>query len=793
MVKRKTIALLVILIILLQLFMPIFNQSYATDDFETVIETENSIVGNEDNNIDETSENQEIIDETEENDENNNDNTTDNEKETIEENEDKSENTDENEIDDDDNNEDIELNTLNDDEEIEEAEDEKDEEEEELEIEPLLGVQMADMPLVGSASGGGANAGSEGEFSGLFYNTGVGELTIQNSIRLNSTYTVNHSLRIDSSSQSGANSLQLSSGCSIIVPNGCVLTLDEVVIDGRSFGNNDGKSCITVQNGGVLMLTGHSIIDGGTKNWGINVESGGQLLVESGQICYCNRGIVVQGSSYCDLGSSTVVQWWGNTGKTVDIIDNSVGIYVGGAYRGTLVVNHISGNGEKINFERNTYAIESEGHSGSITVKKARMVSNGWAIYTHGTMTIEDVNGAYNARGIVSDGATVYFKGGSFYSDGSNLKEYGVYNLNGTVYMQGGNVYNDTVGIWNSGTIHMSAGNVGSSTTGIENHGTVNLSGGRISSGTYGINNSGNVNMTGGTITGFAWGVKNPATFNISGGSITGNSTYGIVNEASSSITGQLYITGGNVTGNTSYDIYHGKSDTDGAGAVYGGLRIERNDTVSGKILLAAYNNYIYTGSTSPTLSNVTLGDVHLERHVIRTASNSNTTTMAGKVTVNNKGSYYLKANGSGHSGYVALWTNYTVTTYHKTEGGTTLGSSTQTIAYKDSYSTSSSTFEGYVLKTTPTNASGTVTGNISVTYIYEEDKNVAVVNFEDLVSGVVSAKYWYNSSSQSFSGNGTNFSNGTVFENYGYYKVVVTNGVGLQKELTFVLDKNSV
>lgn len=37
------------------------------------------------------------------------------------------------------------------------------------------------------------------------------------------------------------------------------------------------------------MLIEHSIIDGGTGNWGINVESGGQLLVVSAQISYCDR------------------------------------------------------------------------------------------------------------------------------------------------------------------------------------------------------------------------------------------------------------------------------------------------------------------------------------------------------------------------------------------------------------------------------------------------------------------------------------------------------------------------
>ena len=153
-----------------------------------------------------------------------------------------------------------------------------------------------------------------------------------------------------------------------------------IVIDGRTWGNDDGKSCITVQNGGVLMLIDHSIIDGGTRNWGINVEPGGQLLIVSAQISYCDRGIVLQGNSYCDLASGTAVQWWGNDGKAVDITHNSVGIYCGGNYRGTLVVNHTTQNTEKINFEENSWGIFAEAHSGSINVIRDIMLRNGLGI-----------------------------------------------------------------------------------------------------------------------------------------------------------------------------------------------------------------------------------------------------------------------------------------------------------------------------------------------------------------------------------------------------------------------------
>lgn len=535
------------------------------------------------------------------------------------------------------------------------------------------------------------------------------------------------------------------------------------------------------------------LLIGGTKNWGINVESGGQLLIISAQVSYCDRGIVLQGSSYCDFASPTAVQWWRNDGKSVDITHNSTGIYCGGAYQGTLIVNHTSQNADKMNFEYNTWGIFSEGHSGSITINNARMAFNGWAIYTHGNMNINNVNGAFNAKGIVNDGGTVNFNGGGFYSNSSDLKENGVYNASGTVNMRGGSVYNHSVGIWNAGIINMSNGIVGENTTGIQNYGTTNFTGGTFRNGNIGIENFGTCTMSGGQATGYSWGVRNLATFNISGGTINNNSNHGIVNQRADNMTGQTYMTGGNVTGNASYDIYHEKSDTDPSGAVYGGLRIERNDTVNSKIFLAAYNNYIYTGSNTPTITNITLGDVHLERNVIRTANTNFATAMNGKITVKNKGGYYTKANATDHSNYVVLWTNYTVTTQHKTKDGKTLDTTTKTYEYKQDYTTEPKTIEGYVLSETPSNSTGTTKGNTTVIYYYEEDANIAKVIYEDLLSGVVSAKYWYNANSQNFNGGGTNFANGQIFEDYGYYRVLVINGVGLQKEITFTLNKDSV
>ena len=66
-------------------------------------------------------------------------------------------------------------------------------------------------------------------------------------------------------------------------------------------------------------------------------------------------------------------------------------------------------------------------------------------------------------------------------------------------------------------------------------------------------------------------------------------------------------------------------------------------------------------------------------------------------------------------------------------------------------------------------------------------------VNFEDLLSGVVSAKFWYSTEENNFSGEGTEFGNMTVFEKYGYYKFEVVNGVGLKRELKLTLNKDSL
>jgi len=285
-----------------------------------------------------------------------------------------------------------------------------------------------------------------------------------------------------------------------------------------------------------------------------------------------------------------------------------------------------------------------------------------------------------------------------------------------------------------------------------------------------------------GNICNFNVGIINYGVINMSNGNISDNTT-GINNN------GILSFTGGVIKQNSKYDINHNFYSKDS----YGGLRIERNDTVVSKIYLANSDSYIYTGSKLPILSSITLGKSNLERKIIRTSNTTNAATMVNKITVANKGSYYCKANASGYSNYVVLWINYNVITYHKTLNGVLLDSSSKTYAYKDKYTTTPGTFEEYDLSSTPTNSTGSVTDNISVTYYYTKTPNVAVVNYSDALSGIQTALYWYNSTSNSFSGSGTSFENGKIFEKYGYYKIVVTDKCGLSKTITFNLNENSI
>ena len=280
-----------------------------------------------------------------------------------------------------------------------------------------------------------------------------------------------------------------------------------------------------------------------------------------------------------------------------------------------------------------------------------------------------------------------------------------------------------------------------------------------------GFNNEQGVNFGGGNL-------------NITGGNIYEN-TVGIYTNPSYS--GRMTITNVNLHSNTQYAINHSKNE-DSSCNIYGG-------TIRGKVYLGQRDNYINTNDQYPTFE-VTPSQYFFKRKLVKTASNSCANTELEKVTLTKNADWYKYVNDDE---YIIVWRGCNVKIKYKDYFGNTLSEEMITGNLGERYETTPKNIDGYDVISVPTNSSGTYTEqDITVEYKYDL-KNVAKVTFEDLLSGVVSAKYWYNDNNNQFSGNGTDFTNGTVFERYGNYKVVVVNSVGLEKELTFTLNKDSL
>lgn len=289
--------------------------------------------------------------------------------------------------------------------------------------------------------------------------------------------------------------------------------------------------------------------------------------------------------------------------------------------------------------------------------------------------------------------------------------------------------------------------------------GTVNVSVGDYYSNYNAINAGGNITVNGGSYH---------------------NNTNGMCTNGS--YTGKLTVTGGSIYSNSSSAIYQDKGN-DGGCTILGG-------NISGQVYLAQNDNYVNTDSSYPTFT-VTPSSYYFKRKLVKTNSNGIANNEISKVTLTPKDAWYKYVETD--SQYIVLWSGGNVIVRCKDYYGNIIKQETKNGTIGTNYSITAPIINGYDLIYTPSNATGTYGTNDIIVDLKYDLVNVAKVNFEDLLSGVVSAKYWYNASSSSFSGNGTDFANGTIFENYGYYKILVTNGVGLQKEITFTLNKDSL
>lgn len=337
-----------------------------------------------------------------------------------------------------------------------------------------------------------------------------------------------------------------------------------------------------------------------------------------------------------------------------------------------------------------------------------------------------------------------------------------------------------------SGTCNLNQSNIKirNNTNGIikqSGNGTLNISSAEIYSNSANgiIFTSGITNITGGSIYSNGKGINfGNGSLNIKGGTIRNNTTGILLNN---DYSGKMTMTGGSIYSNTKYAINHAQSE-DGNCTILGG-------SISGKIYLALDDNYINTNDKYTSFE-VTPSKYFFKRKLVKTNSNECANTEIEKVTLTKNGDWYKYVNNDE---YIVVWKGCNVRVNYIDYYGKVIKTDLITGNLGDTYETTSEEIDGYDLISTPENSKGTFTEkDITVEYKYDL-KNIAIVNYEELLSGILSAKFWYNENSEDFSGDGTDFENNRKLEDYGYYKVIVINGVGLQKEITFLLNRDSI
>lgn len=478
--------------------------------------------------------------------------------------------------------------------------------------------------------------------------------------------------------------------------------------------------------------------------------------INFGSSLYINYSVTISPGSnenairYNGYGSFIYVQSGGSLNLSSIVVDTR-GLSNG---RGINAINVQSGG--TVIFNDNSIVDGGSGNTGILINGGGKTImyschiaycTKGIVVKNNGNLTFLNLNNGRNSE-FWSNTTSISFEG---FSDTCNFNQSNI------------KIHDNTNGIVvesSSGNINFSSGYCyNNSSSGIASKtGTLNINGGSIYSNGYGIN--------------FGSGA-----LNINSGSIYSNSIGVMLNSA---FAGKMTMTGGNIYSNSLYAINHGQNG-DGCCTILGG-------SISGKIYLAQNDNYVNTNDKYPTLT-ITPSTYFFKRKLVKTSSNEIANSEISKITMTAKSPWYKYVNDE----YIVVWKGCNVKINRVDYFGNIIFSEIITGNIGEKYETTAKEIEGYDLIEIPTNANGVYTEqDIIVQYKYDL-KNIAKVTFEDLLSGVESAKYWYNSSEENFIGDGENFENNAIFEDYGFYKIIVTNGVGITKELIFQLDKNSV
>ena len=221
----------------------------------------------------------------------------------------------------------------------------------------IVGMLVFVYMLITSKDAYAANVSNQDEFIRAL-NGSDSTITISTSINFTKAITVKRSVTINAGSNENAIRWQ-GSGSFITINNGGNLTIGNIVVDVRSYKSSAGISCIDIKNGGILNTSGF-LLDGGTSNVGVLIESGGSFNMGRGNIVYCNKGIRCTGSGKLTFTSTSETAFWNNT-IAVSFED----------WSGTCAFNK-----SNIKIRNNTHGILMNSGTGTVTISAGSYYSN---------------------------------------------------------------------------------------------------------------------------------------------------------------------------------------------------------------------------------------------------------------------------------------------------------------------------------------------------------------------------------------------------------------------------------
>lgn len=277
---------------------------------------------------------------------------------------------------------------------IESAEDNNEQEKNKVEIveeSQIMTIAASDMYV-----------GNESEFRNALANQ-ASVIHIRQSIDFISPVYINYAVEIVGDGTS--NSLRYGkAGNFIVIQQNGALVVNRMVIDTNSSGVS-GITAINMQSGGSATFINSSIVDGGIKNTGIQINGAATLLLWSSEIVRCNYGILLKSNGSLNFATQD--------GRCNNFYWNNI----------SVMIQDFSGNcdfNQNIGMYDNTVGIYTKKVNGTIKISAGSYYNNQKAVQCGGSITIRGGEFYKNTHGIYVDNnysGKLTFSNGKIYSN----------------------------------------------------------------------------------------------------------------------------------------------------------------------------------------------------------------------------------------------------------------------------------------------------------------------------------------------------------------------------------------